>query len=47
MDISKLPATLERLALTWELKYKEMEEALTADSPVFGELRDVLVSPMA
>ncbi|KAJ7714395.1 hypothetical protein B0H14DRAFT_2644455 [Mycena olivaceomarginata] len=36
MDISKLPATLERLALTWELKYKEMEEALTADSPVFA-----------
>ncbi|KAJ7805423.1 hypothetical protein B0H14DRAFT_2611417 [Mycena olivaceomarginata] len=33
MDISKLPATLERLALTWELKYKEMEEALLPTPP--------------
>ncbi|KAJ7359889.1 hypothetical protein DFH08DRAFT_1075216 [Mycena albidolilacea] len=43
MDISTLPATLERLALTWELEYDEPEEALTADFPAFDELRDALV----
>jgi hypothetical protein len=43
MDIFTLPATLERLALTWEFEYEEPEEALTADFPTFGELRDVLV----
>ncbi|KAJ7359894.1 hypothetical protein DFH08DRAFT_801655 [Mycena albidolilacea] len=43
MDISTLPATLERLVLTWEFEYKEMEEALTADFPTFDGLQHVLM----
>ncbi|KAJ7805425.1 hypothetical protein B0H14DRAFT_2611419 [Mycena olivaceomarginata] len=37
MDISTLPATLERLALTWDFEYDEPEEALTADFPAFAD----------